>query len=116
MGPAFIRFKYGFMSFVYKVHRGLVNFLKRLLVLAELILFLRLVLKFLGANPYAFVVKELYKFTDAMVWPVNPIFPNFYWGERLVDVVAISAMVGYLLAFLIIKGVLKLFFHNEYAQ
>ena len=115
MGPGFIRFKYRFKSFVYGIHRGFVYFLSRLLLLAELILFLRLVLKFLGANSYAFVVKELYKLTDVMIWPVNSIFPNFYWGERLVDAVAISAMVGYLIAFLIVAGVLRLIFYNEYA-
>jgi len=81
--------------------------------LVESLLLLRLVLKFLNANTEAFIVFALYWLTDILVWPYKFIFPNFYWRDYLVDLVAISAMVGYVITFFIALGILKIFFRQH---
>ncbi|MEK9194718.1 MAG: hypothetical protein AAB884_02810 [Patescibacteria group bacterium] len=102
------------MAIFYKIHETLIHVLKRALVLGEAILFLRLLLRFLGANPETFVVKILYIITSILIWPVNFIFPNFYWSTHLIDIITVSAMVGYFIAFWIVRGILKLVFRDQY--
>lgn len=78
--------------------------LKRLLLLAEIVLFLRLLLKFLGANPNAFAVGHFYKYTDFLVWPFKGIFPNVFLGGGLIETATLSAMVGYaIIVFILVK-------------
>lgn len=108
------RLKYRFMSFISKIGRGFSYLLGRILFLIEFFLLLRVALKFLGANPFSFAVTKLYWLTDFLVWPVASIFPDFYFSGRLVDMVAISAMIGYAIAFVVILGLLKLIFRNDY--
>lgn len=103
------------MAIIEKIHGGITYFLKRLFLLTEFFLFLRLILKFLNASGEAFAVKNLYKYTDILVWPFNFIFPNFYVSEKLIDMVTISAMVGYFLALIILLGILRLIFRDPYA-
>ena len=91
-----------------KVYIMIVGFLRKVLMLAESLLFIRLFLRFLGANPDALVVKYLYQVTDVLLAPVGNIFPNISWGDRLIDVVTLSAMAGYLVAFFILIGILRL--------
>ncbi len=77
--------------------------------LAELLLFIRLFLKFTAANPDAPVVGLLYQLSDSLVSPFNPIFSNISIFNRLIEVPAISAMAGYAILMLIISRLWKLF-------
>ena len=77
--------------------------------LIELLLFIRLFLKFTSANPDAPVVGLLYQLSDNLVSPFNPIFSNIYIFNRLIEVPAISAMAGYAVLMLIISQLWKLF-------
>jgi membrane-associated phospholipid phosphatase len=84
--------------------------IKRLLALLEFFLFLRLILKFLSANPQALIVNLLYKSSDIFVSPFEFIFPNIYWPkDYLIETATISAMVGYALLVLIFFQILRLF-------
>lgn len=97
------------MNAIYiKIYYFISLILKRVLVLAEIFLFLRLVLKFLGANPQAFVIKYFYEFTGVIVWPFSGIFPNIWLLERLIEIVTLSAIVGYAIAVFIVLKTLKL--------
>lgn len=83
---------------------------KRLLALTEIFLFLRLILKFLGANPQTLVVNLIYEGSDVLVSPFNFIFPNIYWpAGYLIEIATISAMIGYALSVFIIFQILRLF-------
>lgn len=97
MSKFFVRF-YFWVSYI----------LKKVLAFGEAILFLRLALEFLGANPAGFLVFNLYKFTDFLNWPFESIFPNTYLGDRFLDVVTLSAMVGYLVLYFIVVRLLAL--------
>ncbi|MEK7630138.1 MAG: hypothetical protein AAB432_02020 [Patescibacteria group bacterium] len=88
------------------------HFLKQLLGLVEIILFFRLVFKYFGASPESFAIKYLYLFSDFLIWPFRYIFSNPYIGERLFDLVAFSAMAGYLILVLILLRVFNLFSHD----
>lgn len=87
--------------------------LKRLLILTEVILLLRLALKFLGANPAAVVVGYFYSFTDFLIGPFKFIFANFWLGNNLIESATLSAIVGYaIIVFLIIK-IIRIFSPNQ---
>ncbi len=77
--------------------------------LIELLIFIRLFLKFTGANPDAPVVGLLYQLSNNLVLPFNPIFSNIYIFNRLIEVPTISAMAGYAVLMLIISQLWKLF-------
>ncbi|KKU91800.1 MAG: hypothetical protein UY23_C0001G0406 [Candidatus Jorgensenbacteria bacterium GW2011_GWA1_48_11] len=96
------------MAIISKVHRGLLGLLEKVLIFVEVILALRLVLKFLTANPDAWIVNLLYQTTQILIWPFNFIFPNAYLGRHLFDVVALSAMIGYLILFFLAQWFLRL--------
>ena len=84
--------------------------IKRLLFLLELFLFLRFTLKFLNANPEAFVVGLIYKYTDIFISPFEFIFLNIYWPKGyLIETATILAMIGYAIAVFIIFQLLRLF-------
>jgi len=83
--------------------------IKRLLSLLEIFLFLRLILKFLAANPQALVVNLIYQYSDIIVSPFKFIFPNFYWRGYFIETTTISAMIGYGLVVFIIFRLLRLF-------
>ena len=83
--------------------------IKRLLVLVEFFLFLRLLLKFLNASPKAPIVNLIYKYSDILVSPFDFIFPDIYWENRLIEVATISAMIGCAITVLIVFYLLRLF-------
>ncbi len=88
---------------------------KRLFYLTEIFLFLRLILKFLGANPQTLVVDLIYKGSDVLVSPFNFIFPNINWPEGyLIETATISAMIGYALAFFVLLRLLQFFSEYEH--
>jgi len=92
-----------------KIYLLIESIAKKLLGLLELFLFLRLILKFLGASSKALVVNLIYKYSDILVSPFNFIFPNIRWRDYLIDTATISAMIGYAILIYIIFQILKLF-------
>lgn len=82
---------------------SLARYIKYFLGLFEVLLALRVVLKFLAANPAAVIVDLVYKVSDIIIYPFSGIFRNAYLaGGGIVDVVAISAIIGYpILAYII---------------
>ncbi len=96
------------------MHRLFTSLIQYPFALLEFILGLRLLLKFLGAGEQALIVDLLYKATDAIIMPFQSIFPNIsvkWWIiDGVVDIVAISAMLGYcILALILLKAVDVLF-------
>lgn len=83
--------------------------IKRVLILVEILLFLRLILKFLGANQEAIVVDLIYKGSEIVVSPFNFIFKDIQWMNFFIETSTISAMVGYALAVIIIFQLLRFF-------
>lgn len=81
------------------------NLIRKLFYLLELFLFLRLILKFVWANPKALVVKLIYQWSDFFVSPFNFIFKNIYWPKGyFIEAATISAMFGYaILVYVILK-------------
>ncbi|MBI5732750.1 hypothetical protein HY967_02195 [Candidatus Jorgensenbacteria bacterium] len=87
------------MIIIIKIQSIIDYIFKRLLILFEILLLIRLALKFLNANPLTFAVSRFYQFTDEIVAPFQSIFPDFVWRERVIDMVTISSMFGYALIF-----------------
>lgn len=86
--------------------------IKRIFILTEFFLFLRLALKFLGANPETLIVELIYKYSAVLVFPFSFIFPNFYWRVYMIEITTISAMIGYAIVFFVIAQLLKIFSKN----
>lgn len=84
---------------------SLARYIKYFLGLFEVLLAVRIVLKFLAANPKAVIVDLVYKMSDIIIYPFSGIFKNAYLtGGGIVDVVAISAMIGYpILVYIIVE-------------
>lgn len=97
------------MKFLSDLYSTFLSLLSKLFWLLELFLFLRLVLKFLGANPGALIVNLIYKYSDILVFPFRSIFSNFYWRGYFVEISTISAIIGYGLVALILLWFLRLF-------
>ncbi len=92
------------MRMLSKVSSFASSVILKVFFLLELFLFLRLLLKFLGANPKTLVVDWIYRYSDAIVLPFNSIFHNFFWRGYLIEMVAVSAMVGYaIVIFVLLK-------------
>ncbi len=86
--------------------------LGRVLTLIEALLIIRIGLKFFGANTSALVVRVLYEITENIVRPFGAIFPNINLGTHLLDVIAISAAVGYAVIYLIAIAILRAIFRE----
>ena len=97
------------MRILRKIYWMIFRIVKKLLFLLELFLFLRLVLKFLNANPLTPIVRFIYKYSDILISPFEFIFSNIYWRGKLIETATISAMVGYLILVLIFFQLLRLF-------
>ena len=89
------------------------SLLSRIFLIFQLFLFLRLLLKFLGANPEALVVSIIYKYSTVLISPFELIFRNLHLGGRLIEMSTVSAMIGYAIAMFIILRILRLF-QKEY--
>lgn len=80
-----------------------VEVIERIFALLEFFLFLRLTLKYLGANQKSIFVNLIYKYSDTLVLPFKSIFPNIYWPEgRLIEVDTVAAMIGYAILLFVI--------------
>ena len=91
-----------------KIHSIVKHLLERFLILVEFFLTIRLVLRFFNANADTFIVNLIYGFTNILIWPFNFIFPNVSWQSHYIDVIAITAMVGYIIGFFLILSLLKI--------
>src|SRR3989344_1162187 len=90
------------------------NLIHKAILLLELALFVRFLLKILGANPEALFVTTWYRFTEPFVAPFLRAFPGVIWFDRFVlDTSTIFAMVVYLLAMHILLMLLRFFFRSE---
>ena len=93
---------------------ALIRFLQYLLGLFEVLLAIRLVLRFLDANPAAGIVELVYKITEVIILPFKGIFANIYLsGGGILDTVTISAMIGYPIIAYIIIELLQLGSHDQ---
>ena len=93
-------------AIIYSLITSLINKIFKLL---ELFLFLRLLLKFLNANPKTLVVKLIYKWSDVLVSPFKSIFPNIYWPEgKMIETTTVAAIIGYAIAVFVLFQLLRL--------
>ena len=83
--------------------------IKRILWIVELFLFLRLLLKFLGASSEAFVVNLIYKYSDILISPFRLIFQDIYWNGKVIELATISTMIGYVIFVFVIFKLSHLF-------
>lgn len=97
------------MKIVTKLYSFISTVIKRILGLAEIFLFLRLLLKFLGANDTTPIVYYIYKYTNFLVAPFDYIFHDIYWQNRIIEVSSITAMIAYALAVFILFELLQTF-------
>lgn len=97
------------MKIFLKFYSTILYIIKRIFVLTELFLFLRLTLKFLGANPTTLIVELIYKYSAILISPFASIFPNFYWQGYMIEIATVSAMIGYTLLVFIMFHLLKVF-------
>lgn len=100
------------MRILSSVFSSILSIALKLFWLFELFLFLRLSLKFLGANPQTPAVNLVYEHSDVVVSPFVFIFRDIYWRGHLVEMSVISAMVGYAIAAFVVFKILRLFFKN----
>lgn len=92
-----------------KFYSAFLAWLSRFFIFIQFFLFLRLLLKFLEANPETLVVSILYKYSDVLISPFHLIFDDVYLWDLLIEMSTISAMVGYAIVMLIIIKALYLF-------
>jgi hypothetical protein len=97
------------MRILSSIYSLFLSALSKLFFLFQLFLFLRLLLKFLGANPQTLAVDIIYKNSDILVSPFNFIFRDFSWQGRPIEMSVISAMAGYAIAFFVLIRILRLF-------
>ncbi|OGG57055.1 hypothetical protein A3D71_02755 [Candidatus Kaiserbacteria bacterium RIFCSPHIGHO2_02_FULL_55_20] len=80
----------------YRSERVVLSFLDFAIVAVELLLGLRVILRFLGANPATGFVSWLYSITEQLLSPFAAAFPAaVYDGMYVVEFSAISAMIIY---------------------
>jgi len=97
------------MRILSNIYSLILSIISKLFWLFELFLFLRLLLKFLGANPETLVVNLIYKYSDILISPFSFIFRNIYWGGHLIETSVISAVIGYAIAMFIVFQIIKAF-------
>jgi hypothetical protein len=97
------------MRILSSIYSLFLSALSKLFFLLQLFLFLRLLLKFLGASPEALAVDIIYRNSDTLVSPFNFIFNDLFWQGRLIEISVVSAMAGYAVAFFVLIRILRLF-------
>ena len=101
------------MRILFKVYSVFLSLLSKFFLFLQFFLFLRLLLKFLEANPETLVVGIIYKYSDILISPFNLIFNDIYLWDFLIETSTVSAMAGYAMAMFIIIKALRLF-RKEY--
>jgi hypothetical protein len=98
------------MKILTNIYSIISSIIKKLLGLLEVFLFLRLLLKFLGANTQTLVVSQIYKYSSIFVSPFDFIFHDIYWPEgHIIEVSSITAMISYALVVFILFQLLQTF-------
>ena len=99
-----------FSALFWRVNSTVSSTIIKILLLAEIFLFLRLVLRYLGADPKAPIIGTFYEYTSVITFPFENIFPDVYWPEgMLIETATISAMVGYIIIVALLFQFFKLF-------
>lgn len=110
VNPPKVNIRYKFMKILTNIYSLISSIIKKLLGLLEMFLFIRLLLKFLGANSQTLVVSQIYKYSNIFVSPFDFILHDIYWPEgHIIEVSSIAAMIGYALAIFIIFQLLQTF-------
>jgi len=98
------------MKILANIYSVISSVIQKLLGLLEVFLFLRLLLKFMGANDQTLIVSQIYKYSGIFVRPFDFIFDNIYWPDgHIIEISSITAMIGYALATFILLQLLKTF-------
>jgi len=101
------------MKILDKIYSASSSIFLKFFIFLQFSLFLRLLLKFLGANPETPIVNIIYKGSDILISPFNLIFDDIYLWGLLIEISTISAMIGYALVMFVIIKLLRLY-HKEY--
>lgn len=96
------------MKAVDKIYSIFSSFLLKFFLFLQVFLFLRLLFKFLGANPETPVVSIIYKGSDIFISPFNLIFDDIYLGNFLIEISTLCAMIGYAIVMFAIVKLLRL--------
>ena len=104
-----VNIQYKFMKILTKIYSVIISIIKKLLGLLEIFLFLRLLLKFLGANDDTLIVSKIYQYSSFFVSPFDFIFHDIYWQGHIIEISSIAAMMGYALAAFILFQLLQTF-------
>jgi hypothetical protein len=97
------------MRIITKTYFLIKGVIKKILSLVELLLFLRLILKFLNANPISPVVEAIYRLSSIFVSPFDFIFADVFWKGRIIETSTLSAMIGYVILIYAFFRILRLF-------
>ena len=91
-----------------KTYSVFLSLISKFFIFLQAFLFLRLLLKFLGANPETWIVNILYRYSDVLISPFHLIFDDVYLWDLLIEMSTISAMAGYAIIMIIILKTLHL--------
>lgn len=73
------------------------SFINTLLSLIGFFIGFRIIFKLFAANPATPLVSWIYNISDFLITPIRGIFPNFNLQSGVLDLVAIIALVGYMI-------------------
>lgn len=100
------------MASSYAVSRSLhavAQVISLVLGIVELLLLVRIVLLFFGANPTAEFTSLIYGWSNPLVAPFQGVFPNVVGtGGGVLDAAAILAMIVYAIAARVLEAVLRM--------
>ncbi len=88
-----------------RIVKFIFGLLEKILILAESLLGVRFILRFLNASSGAEVVRLFYSLTDFLIVPFEGIFHEVIIFGGVVDTVILSAGVAYALIFFILKKI-----------
>lgn len=94
---------------------SVIQYLKYILGFSEILLAFRVLLRFLEASPQALIVELLYRVTDVIITPFQGIFRDLVLRNgSVIDLNALSAMVGYpIILYIIIELIHLIVKENE---
>ncbi len=101
------------MKIIKRIYLAIKRTTKKLLVLLELFLSLRLILKFLNANSVSPIVNFIYKYSNNLIKPFSLIFSDAYWKDYVIETTTISAMVGYTVLVFVFFYLLDIFLKSK---
>jgi len=97
------------MKIISTIYSAFLSVISKVFWLLGLLLFLRLLLKFLNANPETLVVDWIYSGSNIFVSPFYLIFQNIPWRGFTIDTATFSAIIGYAILFSILFKIFHLF-------